>query len=334
MKHVDTAAGARELAREILADRSKPLVLVSTTQEGEFVFDANLIARELRGDGSVATIATGDATYELEKLLPFKSHVFNGTARSYPPDFGSDPDWQRSLLRFPGRSNDDLIDDALAQVTVHPVVTPERRTWVRAQIELVSGASGNIARLDSGQRVMVVPDSLPQSLRLIDALVVGEPVEGWLAGQDLAPEPADADFSSFADGTVTLARVVKTTDLRATLSLHPQSPEIVLRRRDLIPDAESGDKSETKVTDVVHVGETVRVRIVKVGGTLGLSLIDASMMLSAAAPGTRTSESSSHRSGRHSCSSDRYRSSWLLHPCRGSRSTGCASNFLVHYRPA
>lgn len=66
------------------------------------------------------TISIGEATYALEILLPPKCHVFNGVARSYPPDFGEDPDWKRSLLRFPGRDTEELIEDALAQVIVRP----------------------------------------------------------------------------------------------------------------------------------------------------------------------------------------------------------------------
>jgi hypothetical protein len=274
MRHIDTAVGASEIAQEILADRPKPLVLISTTPEGEFVFDADVIAREVRGDADVVTIATGEATYALEKLLPIKAHVFNGAARSYPPDFGADPDWQRSLLRFPGRTDDDLIDDALAQVTVALFVASPKRTWVRATVELVSGGSGNIARLDNGQRVMVVADALPPTLKLADALVVGERVEGWLTDRDLAPEPATVDLAAFVNGSVTLARVTKTTDLRATLVLHPQAPETVLRKRDVVPGVDAGENADTKVTDVVRVGQTVRARVVASGKTLGLSLID------------------------------------------------------------
>lgn len=274
MKHVDTSAGAIDIAHEILADRHKPLVLISTTPEGDYAFDPEYVARELRGDADVITIATGDATYALEGLLPPKAHVFNGTARSYPPDFGADLDWQRSLLRFPGRSADDLIDDALAQVSVVTAAAPIRRVWTRAVVELVSGAVGNLARLDSGQQVSVVPDELPATLKLSDALVVGEAIEGWLTDRHLAPEPAVADTSRFLDGTVTLARVVKVTNLRATLILHPQLAEIVLRKRDVVPGSDTSEGQDTNVSDVVHVGQTVRARVTRTGTAIGLSLVD------------------------------------------------------------
>lgn len=274
MRQIAKSADAIQLAHEILDDRKKPLVVISTDPDGEYAFDPEYIARELDGDADVVTILTGEASYTLEGLLPAKTHVFNGAARSYPPDFGRDPDWQRSLLRFPGRVEQDLIDDALAQMTVVPVVAPTRRTWVRATVELVSGVTGNVARLADGQRVMVVPDELPPTLKLADALVVGSTVEGWLTDRDLAPEPAVVDLARFADGAVTLARVVKVTDLSATLALFPNASEYRLRRRDIVPGADAGENKEVKVCDVVQVGQTVRARIVRTGAALGLSLVN------------------------------------------------------------
>lgn len=274
MRHTTTAADAIELAHEILDSRNKPLVLISAGPDGEYAFDPEYIARELDGDADVVTILTGEASYALEGLLPTKAQVFNGAARSYPPDFGRDPDWQRSLLRFPGRVEQDLIDDALSQMTVVPVFAPTRRTWVRATVERVSGVTGNVARLADGQQVMVVPDELPTTLKLADALVVGSPVEGWLTGLDLAPEPAEVDLARFADGAVTLARVMKVTEQSATLTLFPNAAEYRLRRRDIVPGADAGENTEVKIADVVSVGRTVLVRIVRAGGALGLSLVN------------------------------------------------------------
>jgi hypothetical protein len=187
MRHIETADGAREIAAEILGHRLKPLVLVSTTPDGDFEFDAEVITRGVEGDADVVTIATGEATYALEKYLPPKTHVFGGAARSYPPDFGKDPDWHRSLLRFPGRRDEELVEDALAQITVQRVEAPARRTWAEGVVERVSGSeAGNVARLSNGQRVMVVADALPPSVKLADALEDGGPIAGWVTELDLA----------------------------------------------------------------------------------------------------------------------------------------------------
>lgn len=285
MRHIDSADGARVIAAEILRERARPLVLISTTADGELVFDAENVAEALDGDADVVTIATGEATYVLENALPPKSHVFNGAARSYPPDFCADPDWQRSLLRFPGRNDEDLIEDALAQIVLRPIEAPVRRAWVRATVELVSGsAAGNVARLEDEQRVMVVADSLPSTVKLADALEVGGPVEGWLTGVDLAPEPEPVDLAPFVDGVVTLARVVKVTDLRANLVLHPLAPEFALRRRAVVPGVDAGENEDVKVSDIVRVGETVRVRVVTDKNGIGLTLIGADTDLPFVAP--------------------------------------------------
>ncbi|MFT3797332.1 hypothetical protein [Microbacterium sp.] len=276
MKHVATVGDADELAAEILRARSKPLVLISTDDAGGFAFDPERVADELGDGADVVTIATGDVTRHVERLLPEKTHAFGGAARSYPPDFGADPRWQRSLLRFPARSDvNDLIDDAFAQIsfTVAQQVQP-RRTWARAIVERLSGASGNVGRLENGDRVMIVADLLPSSLTLASGLRVGDTVEGWLAGRDLAPEPDEPDLARFAVGVTTLARVVKVTEARVTVSLHPALADIALRRRDVVPGADDGENGELHLSDLAHVGATLRVRVTAAAPATALSLLD------------------------------------------------------------
>jgi len=123
--------------------------------------------------------------------------------------------------------------------------------------------------------VIVVSDALPSSVTLADGLVEGGPVEGWLNGMDLAPEPEHVDLSRFTEGAVTLARVVKVTDLRANLVLHPLAPELALRRRAVVPGVDDGANEDVKVSDVPRVGQTVRVRVVADKGGIGLTLIGA-----------------------------------------------------------
>lgn len=273
-----------ELAADILGARDRPLIVISSIDGGgRYAFDPVHVARELGAQADVATIDTGDATRALERSLPAKTQVFGGAARSYPADFGAAPDWHRSLLRFPDRHTvDELIEDALAQVVaVVPPASSERPRWVRGVVELVSGATGNVARLDGGERVVVVGDRLPPQLPIAAALVEGGPVEGWLLGHDLAPEPAEIDPSQFTPGSTTLARVTKVTELRARLSLHPFLDDVVLRRRDVIPGADDGENRELKVSDLLTEGETVRVRVTAPSPELRLSLIgvDASAPL-------------------------------------------------------
>lgn len=277
MRHIDSPMAAAELGHEILSVRQRPLVLISSASDSTYAFDPARVAHEIGDVADVVTIETGEVTYALERVLPEKAHVFGGAARSYPPDFGDAPDWWRSVLRFPERHDaSELVDDALAQVTTMPEARElDRRTWVTATVELISGATGNVARLNSGTRVMVNADLLPPHIRLEDALVVGASIEGWLAGRDLSPEAVEPDFGDFTDGAITLARVMKVTDHRVNLSLHPLVPEFALRRRDVVAGADAGENAEVRLTDVVRVGETVRARVCRGATGLALSLIDA-----------------------------------------------------------
>ncbi|MEV7618915.1 hypothetical protein AB0N59_02145 [Microbacterium sp. NPDC089321] len=279
MRHVNTSDGVQFLAAEILDARTKPLVLISSDNEGQFLFDPERIERELGSDADVVTIAHGAVTYALADALPDKANVHSGAARSFPVDFGSDPDWRRSILRFPDRhTEEELIEDALAQVPFVPLPAPTvRREWVRATVERVSGGTGNVAKLDNGALVRVVGGHLPPSVALSDALSVGDPVEGWLIDRDLAPESENIDFSRFEDGSITLARVAKVTPARAKLVLHPALPDgYDLRKRDVIPGVDDGENTGMNVSDVVRVGQTVRARVTRTGETLALSLVDVS----------------------------------------------------------
>ncbi|WP_309064915.1 hypothetical protein [Microbacterium sp.] len=268
---VTTPADAEALATRILQPRERPLLLVSTDHDGAYAFDVDELRAELDGIADVVTIATGIPTKHLESLLPEKTQVFNGAARSYPPDFGDDPDWERSHLRFPGQARTrDLIHDAMAQTGRRTV-----QSAPAAGIHRVSGvvqgfvADGTRAmvRLDDGTTVTASATLLPPDLPLMAALIVGEPVSGILDGAELHPEPLAPDLGAFPDGCHTLALVVKVTDLRATAQLHPRI-SVVLRRRDVDPD-------ERPVSDLLAVGDVIRARVHrKPGGEIALSLVD------------------------------------------------------------
>ncbi len=275
MRHFDNTSQVTELLEMILGPRERPLVVISTIDAGgEVGFNPQHVQDELRGDADVVTIATGAATYALEESLPPKTHVFNGAARSYPPSFGENPDYQRSILRFPSRHHvDDLINDALAQVTSASILKPaQRAVWVKATVELVSGATGNVALLEDGRRVLINADRLPPEISLVEGLLLGEPVEGWLLDLDLSPEAAEPELGRFTQDSVTLARVIKVTELRATLTLHPLLPNFILRRREVF--AEGDDAQGIPVSDVVRVGQTVRVNVDLSAGSLKLSLVN------------------------------------------------------------
>ncbi|MEJ1089067.1 hypothetical protein WDU99_12160 [Microbacterium sp. Mu-80] len=254
---VTTAQLAEALATRILMPRKHPLVLVSTASDGHYAFDIARLRAELDGVAEIFTVETGHASKHLEQLLPPKTQVFNGAARVYPPDFDTAPDWHRSHLRFPEHSDTtDLIDDALAQTgrrTVESAPVPRAQRATGIVQRFFDDDTRAIVTLDDGMMVTATAALLPPDMPLTAALVAGEPVTGILEDLELRPEPLDVDLDAFADGTHALALVVKVTELRATVQLHPRV-SVVLRRRDVAGD-------DVPVSDVLHVGDVIRVRV-------------------------------------------------------------------------
>ena len=269
---VVTPSQAEDLAARILARRTQPLVLVSTDPDGGFAFDVTRLRSELDGLADVVTIETGAVTRHLEQLLPPKSHAFGGAARSYPIDFGTEPAWTRSHLRFPDHATtDDLIDDAMSQNvqrTVETAASPRVRRATGIVQGFIADGSRAIVRLDDDTTVTATDALLPPDIPLLAALVVGAPTSGILDGTELHPEPLEPDLEAFPDGSHTLALVVKVTELRATVQLHPRI-SAVLRRRDV-------DSGDGPVGEVLAVGDVVRVRVTRLpGGDPALSRTDA-----------------------------------------------------------
>jgi len=269
---VSTPPQAEALATRILTPREHPLLLVSSTADGEFLFDIDVLRVELDGIAEVVTIETGPATKHLERLLPPKTQVFNGAARSYPVDFHAAPDWHRSHLRFPNHADTgDLVDDAMAQTgrrTVQSAPAPRIRRVTGTVQGFFAHDTCAMVRLDDGTVVTATSALLPPDIPLAAALIPGERVSGILEGRELQPEPLEADLAGFVDGAHTLALVVKVTDLRATVQLHPRV-SVILRRRDV-------DLSEGPVSDVLQVGDVIRVRVRREPGhEIALSLADA-----------------------------------------------------------
>ena len=268
---VVTPSQAEDLAARILARRAHPLLLVSTDPEGGFSFDVPRLRQELDGIADVVTVETGGVTRHLEQLLPPKTHAFGGTARSYPTDFGADPAWTRSHLRFPDHATtDDLIDDAIAQSVqrrVESAAAPRVRRASGVVQGFVADGTRAMVRLDDGTTVTATAELLPPDIPLLAALVVGERTSGILDGNELHPEPVAPDLDAFPDGSHTLALVVKVTELRATVQLHPRL-SAVLRRRDV-------DAGDGPVSDVLAVGDVIRVRVTRLpDGTPALSRTD------------------------------------------------------------
>lgn len=271
---VTSSRQVEDLAERILMPRLVPLVLVSTDASGRFAFDIDRLRGELSGIADVVSIETGPATHELEPLLPPKTHAFGGAARSYPPDFGADPLWTRSKLRFPRYDDTDaLIADVMSQIGRRRVeskapTTPRSVTGVVRSFLTDSRA---LVQLDDGTILTATSALLAPDIPLDWALTIGAPVVGDLDddAHELHLRPRLPDLrADLPEGVTTLAAVAKVTERRATLLLHPHVP-VILRRRDVTPD------EDQPVDDVLRVGDVVAVRVRHETSGPALSVVDA-----------------------------------------------------------
>ncbi|GAB2518647.1 hypothetical protein GCM10027064_15400 [Microbacterium petrolearium] len=278
VRHVSNAATAWMLAEEILARRTKPLVVIST-EPGTLTirFDAARIADALGDRAEVVTIETGPVSMAMQDRLPPKCQVFNGAARVYAPDFWVDPVWQRSTLRFAGVAHDeDLIRDAdeaggtgvAFTSSPEPVKASTRATATVLQVY----GDGSLAtgRLDDDRNVMIRGDRLPAELSVGLAVRPGDRVTGDLSpdGLELQLDPAPIDLeSAFPDGAVASGYVEKTTAARAYVALHP-SHVFALRRRDITDETD-----ETPINELVATGTFLPVRVGRLDGKITLTAV-------------------------------------------------------------
>ncbi|MBP2437299.1 hypothetical protein [Microbacterium amylolyticum] len=260
MRHVSTAAQARELSEEIVAGRPRPLVLISTTFAGAYEFDPDVIASRIGPTAEVVTAESGDATRVFE-APPLKTRAFNGAARVFHADGMAGP------IRFmPRDSVEDLIGDVPmeARLSLAPRQQPRRESARIVSADPTLGVFGN---LDNGALVKVVCEG-PDDLHL--AVDTGVVVEGELRDHTLHVLRVPFDPCAYPEGTVTLGLVTGATERRARIILHPDQDEIVLRRRDVFLDPDDADV----VSDVVSVGDVVRVGVRWEDGEMALSLVE------------------------------------------------------------
>ncbi|MDM4764322.1 hypothetical protein QT381_15055 [Galbitalea sp. SE-J8] len=276
---VTTEADAVALAGRILAPRTRPLVVLSTDpRTGEFVLDAERLADELSDLADVVLIATGDLTRTLDAHVPDRTQVYGGAGRSYPVDFGADPRWQRSPLRFPGaRATDQLIRDALGQAHAAGVVlqpTGERSRPVAGTVLRFVGPERALVSVDDGLPVTLARELSYPPFPLEWLLTEGQPIAGTLEPRTRRllldrPGVAVADLRrAFPHGSTTLAFVKSVSAQRATLHLHPEVEHSVL------PTDVSSNPLDT-LDLLLAEGDVVRVRVLHLpDGSIRLTLLD------------------------------------------------------------
>ncbi|MBD3940126.1 hypothetical protein IF188_00245 [Microbacterium sp. NEAU-LLC] len=278
-EHVRTTAEAVALAGRILGAREKPVVVLSTDPATDgFAIDADDVESGTQGVADLVLIDTGDLTRTLAAHLPDRAQVYGGAGRSYPVDFGADPDWRRSPLRFPGpRAATALVGDVLTHANAARLFDckpASRRVAVTGVVQGFAGDERALVATD-GHGPATISRELTYPPFPLDWVVRrGQRVAGMLDLDDhrlLVTEPAPdtaALLAAFAHHSVTLAFVTKVTPARATLLLHP-AVEFTVRRDDV-------SKNPLDTVDLLLAeGDVVAVRVLHLSdGTIHLSLYD------------------------------------------------------------
>lgn len=274
---VESRESAGELARSILSTRERPLVVVSTLgyNGGDPAVDLRQVESELAGLADVVLIVTGDASRELEGLLPEGLQVYGGAARSYPVDIGVAPDQRRSPLRFPGpRATEALIGDALAHAHASGAVvrTLDRGTTASGTVQGLVAGRGVVA-LDGGGMASIVPELLWPWVPLEWIIAAGQRVAGRHDPDSghFTVETPSVDTASIEAAlphrSVAPALVRSVTSDHAVLALHPDF-EVRIGARDVSPNPFD------RIDLLLSPGEVIPARVLHLTTGVHLQLLD------------------------------------------------------------
>lgn len=276
----ESQTDVEQLAQEILGERTRPLVLISTNAStGLLDIDATDVFEQVGDVADVWTIPTGDPSHALSSLIPAGTEAYRGAGRSYPIGFGANPRPERSPLRFPGkRALNNLVNDALAHAYAAGLFKAPAARSVRAEATVVGLlAAGSRALVDvRGHGTATIWHELTYpDFPLEWVLATGQLVEGTLDldSHRMTVVQVSASHQSLAQHLphlcVTSALVSAVTPTSATLLLHPDVA-IAICQQDVSPNPldtldlllTEGDVVSARV---VHLqGERMHVRLTDV----------------------------------------------------------------------
>ncbi len=277
---IATEEDARALAARILAPRTRPLVVVSTDPAtGDYVIDPARLADGVGRLAELVLVPTGDLSRIVAAALPERTQVYGGAGRSYPADFGRDPDWRRSPLRFPDAAAvDRLVGDVLGHANAAGLFAHAPQT--AAQVSgVVKGfvPDGSRALVEvAGEGFATVSRELTYPPFPLDwTLAKGQRVTGLYdqeAKRLLVEQPTpdvEALRAAFPHGSVTLAYVAAVTADRAQLLLHPKAKPVTVRLADVSPNPlDTIDmllaEGDVVAARVVHLSEGIHLRLLDV----------------------------------------------------------------------
>ncbi len=267
---IRTAEQAKELAEGLLrADRRQPWCVISTPNDStQAVFDVVAIEDEVSSVCEIFVIWGGQATRELQDMLPVDTQVFGGAGRTYPSNFGKTQGASVGKLRYvypAGNvtpSTERLISDiwaAAMDAGLLKQATPNAVDAV-ATVKQFFGDSVVLLQLENGELASVRQEASFPGVPLTWVFSLGQQVTGkydaatrifTLKDQNLTAAEA---VDHFGYDTVTLGLVRETDRKRATIAIHPNLDFEVTK-------AEITGNPLDVISEYLRVGEVWPVRI-------------------------------------------------------------------------
>ncbi len=269
VRTVDTLDEARRLAEWLLEpSRPQPVVVVSVpvAQTRPWV-DVAEVETGVTGLAEVVVIRTGHLTWELQAVLPERTHVYGGASRVYPVDDTWQSDPYRSPLRFAYGVGDSsrvaslLVADAVQMAALSGAVA-ERRDRSQERDGTVRGLlvpTRALVDLD-GTSATIHEELCFPGVPLERVVAPGmrirglhDPAQGVLDIRRFALAPEQA-LAAYEVGRVVLARVRSVHGYEAELEL---LPDVIVT----VTLADVTGNPLDDLTSLLSVGEVLPARL-------------------------------------------------------------------------
>jgi hypothetical protein len=284
---IATRESAARLCREILdAERTTPIVGVCLAEGRDTpLVDVDLLRGELIGRASVHVVCTGEATWEIKRLLPPGLDVYGDALRVWQPGVRSADAGDHPLLLLDegsapsavARHAIDLVDRGTQRERAAVVsdVRPEQATLRLPDGELVVAPRREISRHELAATQVLRP---AQAVRV---LIIADPLGGAPARGSLLPFEPDGRrrlAEGYGAGSLLLGRVIRLHRFGAFVELLPGLAGLLRVGR-------IASHWVAHPGDVLTEGELVRVRVLEMDGDrveLSMRGIDAAAHVEAA----------------------------------------------------
>ena len=269
VKDINTSGELKSLVEQLLNKNRKRVVCVFTkpffTDQIEYDYEA--IADKTAKFCDHYLIINSDLTREMQELLPERSYVFGGAARTYPISFAIDPGHFAPLRNMPRKSTlseltDQLESDIYTAANVAGILAQFENKTIECEVtvEAIFAPSLAVVKLPNGERLSLRQEITFPGIPVEWVFEKGQKLKGrYMVDEKLflldGAKVSEQDFlAEYPHSTVTLGLVRKTDRKHATIAVHP-SLVYELEKHEV-----TGNPYDT-VDGYLVVGEVLPVRI-------------------------------------------------------------------------